>query len=56
MPPTAIAFLQPGFNALLSTPYPAILKTLVMAAAVNEDAHFCCWGTTGNIKFWFEKT
>lgn len=48
--------LQPGGIAIISTPYHAYLKNLVLAASGKLDGHFTALWEGGHIKFWSRGT
>lgn len=48
--------LEPGGNAIISTPYHSYLKNLALAVSGKMDFHFTALWEGGHIKFWSRDT
>jgi SAM-dependent methyltransferase len=53
---TLYSLVEPGGQAILSTPYHGYLKNLAMALSGTMDRHFTALWDHGHIKFWSVKT
>jgi len=53
---TAFDLLEPGGNAIISTPYHGYWKNLAMALSGKMDAHYTALWDHGHIKFWSMRT